>query len=66
MEPVVPIAVLSGTYPLNDPDGDEHDDEHIEDEEAWIAQAREDLPTFSRNEPCPCGSGKKYKKCCGR
>ena len=22
-------------------------------------------PKFSRNEPCPCGSGKKYKKCCG-
>ena len=20
----------------------------------------------SRNEPCPCGSGKKYKRCCGR
>jgi hypothetical protein len=20
----------------------------------------------SRNQPCPCGSGKKYKKCCGR
>ena len=19
-----------------------------------------------RNEPCPCGSGKKYKNCCGR
>lgn len=19
-----------------------------------------------RNSPCPCGSGKKYKKCCGR
>ena len=19
-----------------------------------------------RNEPCPCGSGKKYKQCCGR
>jgi uncharacterized protein YecA (UPF0149 family) len=18
-----------------------------------------------RNDPCPCGSGKKYKKCCG-
>jgi len=18
------------------------------------------------NDPCPCGSGKKYKKCCGR
>ena len=22
-------------------------------------------PKISRNEPCPCGSGKKYKKCCG-
>ncbi|RLB53094.1 MAG: hypothetical protein DRI90_21535 [Deltaproteobacteria bacterium] len=23
-------------------------------------------PKIGRNEPCPCGSGKKYKKCCGR
>jgi preprotein translocase subunit SecA len=22
--------------------------------------------TAGRNDPCPCGSGKKYKKCCGR
>jgi uncharacterized protein YecA (UPF0149 family) len=22
------------------------------------------LPTVGRNEPCPCGSGKKFKKCC--
>lgn len=22
-------------------------------------------PKVGRNEPCPCGSGKKYKKCCG-
>ena len=22
--------------------------------------------TVGRNEPCPCGSGKKYKNCCGR
>jgi len=22
--------------------------------------------TVGRNEPCPCGSGKKYKKCCGK
>ena len=21
---------------------------------------------IGRNEPCPCGSGKKYKQCCGR
>lgn len=23
-------------------------------------------PKVGRNEPCPCGSGKKYKNCCGR
>ena len=23
-------------------------------------------PEIGRNDPCPCGSGKKYKKCCGR
>jgi hypothetical protein len=23
-------------------------------------------PHVGRNDPCPCGSGKKYKKCCGR
>ena len=22
--------------------------------------------TISRNDPCPCGSGKKFKKCCGK
>jgi preprotein translocase subunit SecA len=21
---------------------------------------------IGRNDPCPCGSGKKYKNCCGR
>ena len=25
---------------------------------------RRDKPKIGRNEPCPCGSGKKYKKCC--
>ena len=23
-------------------------------------------PKIGRNDPCPCGSGRKYKKCCGR
>jgi len=26
---------------------------------------RRDVPKVGRNEPCPCGSGKKYKNCCG-
>lgn len=25
----------------------------------------QDQPKAGRNDPCPCGSGKKYKKCCG-
>jgi SEC-C motif-containing protein len=24
-----------------------------------------DKPKVGRNDPCPCGSGKKFKKCCG-
>ncbi len=27
---------------------------------------RREVPKVGRNDPCPCGSGKKYKKCCGR
>ena len=23
-------------------------------------------PLIGRNDPCPCGSGKKFKKCCGQ
>jgi uncharacterized protein len=26
---------------------------------------RRDEPKVGRNDPCPCGSGKKFKKCCG-
>jgi preprotein translocase subunit SecA len=25
-----------------------------------------DVPKVGRNDPCPCGSGKKYKQCCGK
>ena len=38
--------------------------------EAEAAGSREEpewpARKIGRNEPCPCGSGKKYKKCCGR
>ncbi|MGE5599544.1 MAG: preprotein translocase subunit SecA [Bacteroidota bacterium] len=34
------------------------------DEEGVVAQRRVERKV-GRNEPCPCGSGKKYKKCCG-
>ncbi|HYC46755.1 MAG TPA: SEC-C metal-binding domain-containing protein [Burkholderiales bacterium] len=34
-------------------------------EEPGETYVREE-PKIGRNDPCPCGSGKKYKKCCGR
>lgn len=46
----------------------------VEDLHAWrVAQSRAASPKAAaangnkvgRNEPCPCGSGRKYKKCCG-
>ena len=27
---------------------------------------KRDLPRVGRNDPCPCGSGRKFKSCCGR
>ena len=27
---------------------------------------RRETPKVGRNDPCPCGSGKKYKQCCGK
>ena len=36
-------------------------------EELWTKDAAIEKPKqkVGRNDPCPCGSGKKYKKCCG-
>lgn len=31
-----------------------------------ITKTKPQLPKVGRNAPCPCGSGKKYKKCCLR
>ena len=31
-----------------------------------IPSIRRESPKVGRNDPCPCGSGKKYKNCCGR
>jgi uncharacterized protein len=36
----------------------------------WLARRKDsplmrDSPKIGRNDPCPCGSGKKYKQCCG-
>jgi preprotein translocase subunit SecA len=31
-----------------------------------LGSVRREVPKVGRNEPCPCGSGKKFKNCCGR
>ncbi|MBX3738479.1 MAG: YchJ family protein [Candidatus Didemnitutus sp.] len=58
--------------------GEEH--EHFEialfgrEDDRWVYTGqvngpgttyRREQPKVGRNDPCPCGSGKKYKKCCG-
>ncbi|MBM3811243.1 MAG: hypothetical protein FJW20_06355 [Acidimicrobiia bacterium] len=30
-----------------------------------LEQGERKHPTAPRNSPCPCGSGRKYKRCCG-
>jgi preprotein translocase subunit SecA len=37
---------------------------HISEEGAKIVKAESEK--VGRNDLCPCGSGKKYKKCCGK
>jgi hypothetical protein len=44
-------------YNRDKPDFD--DDKWIKPQQPYVASK-----TTSRNDPCPCGSGKKYKKCC--
>jgi hypothetical protein len=45
-----------------------HQQEERDFQSFWDEQepyTREE-PKIGRNDPCPCGSGKKYKKCCGK
>ncbi len=37
----------------------------IDGEIAKMEPIRREAPKVGRNDPCPCGSGRKYKKCCG-
>lgn len=43
---------------------DEDDEDELEDAPKHPPIVRE-TPKIGRNDPCPCGSGNKYKKCCG-
>ena len=41
----------------------DEDEEYSRNSDGTIVRTEEKV---GRNDPCPCGSGKKYKKCCGR
>ena len=48
---------------------DDNDDEEFVDDDYYLKPAPpatviHESPRVGRNEPCPCGSGKKFKKCC--
>jgi hypothetical protein len=61
----------------DDADADDDDSEHWDDDEDAFhhcddpscadhapTTVRRGAPKVGRNDPCPCGSGRKYKKCC--
>lgn len=37
-----------------------------EEKESRKTPVKREKPKIGRNDPCPCGSGKKYKNCCGK
>ena len=45
-------------------EADEADEEDEEYPRLRLAPERREGKPVSRNAPCPCGSGKKYKRCC--
>ena len=47
---------------VKEPDGWKFEDGELVGEKPILREE----PKVGRNDPCPCGSGKKYKKCCGR
>ena len=53
-----PVGAMAGI--AGDGDGDGAGEVSID------LPIRRSIPKVGRNEPCPCGSGKKYKNCCGR
>jgi len=71
------IVKVLFTVQLRDTQEEEREREALEEMKAKMAQAAEQISTnfeekpktekkIARNDPCPCGSGKKYKQCCGQ
>ena len=63
-DPATQMSWQAGFHEESGLDGFDDDDfpdyEEYEIQEPYLRP----LPKIGRNDPCPCGSGKKYKKCC--
>ncbi len=68
------IVEFSARYILDGLREEHHEiSKFVKREGAWLYEEGEVItetvvrasPKVGRNDPCPCGSGKKYKKCCG-
>ncbi len=50
---------------VHGPDCDhDHEHDHGHQHHHPVEQFVRASPKIGRNDPCPCGSGKKFKKCC--
>jgi len=58
-----PRQASEGNFPP--PGGAPRQPARVGGDDAPVKQVKRDEPKVGRNDPCPCGSGKKYKKCHG-
>lgn len=52
-------------YTLSEWDGVFSEEKRAQIRDEWRKDRQAVSEKIGRNSPCPCGSGKKYKKCCG-
>jgi hypothetical protein len=73
--PIDDVAAATAWWDRRSPNTDAEDDLLLDDDDdlderagghAELAEPYRAPPKVGRNEPCPCGSGVKHKKCCGR
>lgn len=69
------VVEFVASYVMDGLKDEHHETAHfIREDGRWVydsgtvktATVVRESPKVGRNDPCPCGSGKKYKQCCGR
>ena len=57
---------ITGTIQMVAPQAESPQNVAVPERRLPSAHSPSSQPKVGRNDPCPCGSGKKYKKCCGK